>query len=339
MKFAGIRMGWGAALIVGAAAAVGAQEPARALADIEARFTPREPPVAMEYNVGYRFLALELARVGRIHMTTTVGDWRHAVTEQPVRSLFLDVRVDSPDSGRPGERRRVSLHDRMIAVLSVPDMQALLFAKYTDEYLNPLLGRSRVVLMDSRYDAQSGRLAFEQKDLLKGTVTTNLANPEALLELSRRIGPLMEFLVAQHAAPSEESALSDRARIGVNMDGKVVALRFKTYPEKSPVCLDSERLPSLCVTTVPERDSQVKPRDFHAWSLPFGELVATRNDPGLVEAKRRAPVESLVPLVIDYELGLGSVRCTLTDIRSGAEASTNALPLTVGAPPPAGDKG
>jgi hypothetical protein len=106
----------------------------------------------------------------------------------------------------------------------------------------------------------------------------------------------------------------------VNMDGKVVALRFMTCPERSPTCLDRQRLPSLRVSTVAERGSDVKPRDFFAWSLPFGDLAAQRGDPALETAARLATVESLVPLVLDYELSLGRVRATLTSVHAGTGA-------------------
>ena len=113
------------------------------LAQLDKRFTPVETPVFMEYDVGYRFLNIEMRRVGKIVATTTIGRWKHSVTGNEVPALFLDMRVNSPDSGKAGERGRVSIHDRIVAVMTVPDMQALVFAKYTDEYLNPLIGRCK----------------------------------------------------------------------------------------------------------------------------------------------------------------------------------------------------
>ena len=290
------------------------------LAAVEARFTPGQPPVAMEYDIGYRFLNIELADIGQVVVTTTVGAWRHQVSGQDVPALLMDVRIDSPDNGQPGQRRRVSLHDRILAVLTVPGLQALVFARLTDQHLNPLIGRTKDNHLVSIYDTQSGALTFTQTDLLKGTTTTNLANPEALLELSRRVGPLMAQLVRKCRHPEGATADEEPPRIGVNMDGKVVALRFKTFAQRSPACLGRQRFPTLCVTTEAERGSAVKPRDFFAWSVPFDQLAGWQDDPALAEAVRRAPVESIVPLVLDYELSLGEVRATLTGLRAGVAA-------------------
>lgn len=290
------------------------------LADIEARFTAGETPVCMEYDVGYRLLHLELARVGKIMATTTIGTWRHRVTGETIPALFLDMKVNSPDSGKVGERNRVSIHDRLIAVLSVPDMKALVFAKYTDEYLHPLIGRNKDSLIVSVYDAQAGHMTYSTRNLATGVVSTNLANPEALFDLSQRIKPVMDFLVSQHQdGGAKEKADSGKGRIVANLDGQVVALQIVTKPDRSPACFGRQHFNTTCIQPMAEPGSSVKPREFHAWSLDFKKLAALRNDEGLMKAAQNAPLESIVPLVMDYELGLGSVRTTMTAIYMGGE--------------------
>lgn len=293
------------------------------LASIDARFMPQETPVVMEYDIGYRLLNLELSRVGKIVATTTIGKWRHRVTGESIPALFLDMRINSPDNGKRGERNRVSIHDRIVAVMTVPDMHALVFAKQNDEYLHPLIGRCTEILSESVYDTEAGRLDFESRDLKTGVVSTNLVNAEALLELSRKIRPVLEFLVGQCKEPTPDAATSDKGRIVANLDGKVVALRMLTRKDRSPTCLDHQRLDSMCIKTVAERGSAVKPRDFRAWSLTFEKLAMALHDDALVQSARHAPVETVVPMAVDYELGLGSVRCTMTSIHLGTPAATN----------------
>jgi hypothetical protein len=302
------------------------------LSELDRRFTPGEPAVFMEYDVGYRFLNIELKRVGKIVASTTIGRWKHRVTGVEVPALFLDMRVNSPDSGKAGERSRVSIHDRIVAVMTVPDMQALVFAKHTDEYLNPFIGRCSEALSWSLYDTQSGRLDYENHDLKKNEVKTDLANPEALLELSRKIRPVMEFLVSQYRSPTPDAASSEKGRIVVNMDGKVVAMRIRTERDKSPSCLARSRMDSMLIRTVAERGSSVKPRDFLAWSMTFKQLASTLNDDSLVQSALKAPVETVVPLAVNYELGLGSIRATMTAIRVGPEIK-GGTPLVLAAGP------
>jgi len=319
-------------LVLAVTGIVGAAD--RPLAEIDARFKPEEIPVCMEYDVGYRFMNLELARVGKVVATTTIGQWHHRVTGEDIPALFLDIQVNSPDSGKTGERNRVSIHDRIVAVMTMPGMNALLFAKYTDEYLHPLIGRKKETVMASVYDAQSGRMDYSACNLQTGVITTNLANPEALWELSQRIKPVMEFLVSQHRAPTKDAVTSEKGRIVANLDGRVVALRILTKRDRSPTCLGKQHLDSTCIVPVAERGSSVKPRDFHAWSLDFKSLATTRRDGELIKAAEDAPVESVVPVVMDYELGLGNVRATMTAIHMGVMSATNSHLLVSKSPKP-----
>lgn len=294
------------------------------LADIDARFSGRETPVCMEYDVGYRLLNMELARVGRIVATTTIGTWRHRVSNLNVPALFLDMKIDSPDSVKAGRRNRVSIHDRIVAVVTLPEMKALLFAKYTDEYLHPLIGRRKESFYFSVYDAQAGNIDYTMVNYITGVTVTNLANPEALFELSQRIKPVMDFLVSRHREGRQDAADAQNGRIVANLDGKVVALRIQTKPDRSPACFGRQRFDSTRIIPVAEPDCPVRPREFLAWSMDFRKLAALRNDPALIKAAQEAPIESIVPLVMDYELGLGSVRTTMTAIRVGVPGAVNA---------------
>lgn len=306
---------WGAVLaaLLALAGQGGAALP---LAELDARFMPSEEPVCMEYEVGYRLLNIELSHVARVEATTTIGTWTHRVTNEKVPALFLDMRVDSPDNGMPGHRNRISIHDRIVAVLTVPGMQALVFAKATDESLRPLI-RASEMRATSVYDTQSGRLEYEHRNLKSGVVVTNLANPEALLELSRRVHPVMQFLVEQYQHPTPDAATSDNGRIVANIDGKVAALRIQTHGERSPSCLARQRLQSMCIRPVAEKGSAVRPRDFQAWSVSFDALASLLGDAALRDAAGRAPAKTVVPLVMDYELALGVVRVTMKSVHVG----------------------
>ena len=248
------------------------------------------------------------------------------------------MQVNSPDSGLPGHRNRVSIHDRIVAVMTVPGMQALVFAKYTDEYLHPLIGRSKETVSTSIYDTQSGHLEYKCHDLKTGSVSASLSNPEALLELSRKIRPALDFLVGQYKAPTPDAATSDKGRIVANLDGRVVSLRMLTSRDRSPVCLGRKRLEAMCIRPVAERGSSVRPRDFHAWSMSFETLAMTLHDEALIQSARHAPVETVVPLALDYELALGSVRTTMTAIHLGKNADSTPGSVVAKSPEAVGQK-
>lgn len=296
---------------------LGGDAASKPLADLDAHFEGREVPVYMEYDAGYRFLNIEMSRVAKVHNMTRIGQWRDQVTGRQVPAIFLDMRVDSPDEGKEGHRCRISIHDRLVAVLALPDLHALVFAKYTDEYLKPFLRASQVRGV-SVYDTQSGHMEFHHQNLMTGILYTNLHNGEALLDLSRRIGPIMGFLVEQYKHPGVQAPSEDNSRVVANLDGKVAALKILTERTRSPAFLCRQRQETLFIRTVAERGSAIRPRNFRAWGMPFGALAELMKDDALIQSARTAPVETIVPVVMDYELALGMVRVTLRSVRAGA---------------------
>ncbi len=296
------------------------------LSEFDARFRPVDQPVVMEYDLGYRFLHIELRRIGKIVATTTIGKWQHRVKGVEVPALLLDVRADSPDSGKKGERPRVSIHNRILAVVTVPELEVLLFANYSDEYLNPLIGRARENLSYAVYSTEAGRVDYACHHLQSGVVTTNLANPELLMELSRRVRPVLNFLIRQCEKKDGAAGPDEPERVMVNLDGRVEALRLLTHQERSPACLGRRKFDALHMSTATERGSKARPRNFHAWCMPVETLAEQLNDAALLTVARTAPVRTVVPLLLIYELGLGSVRATMTAMHVGRDGAASGAP-------------
>jgi hypothetical protein len=291
------------------------------MAAIQAGFHADDVPVRMEYELAYRFLNIEMSRLGKIVLLTTKGTFQRRVTGQPVPAVLVEVRLDSADHHKPPARDRVSIHDRILAVVTMPELNALVFAKENDEFLNPVFGRATVSRAVSCYDTQSGRLDYSHRDIPSGTVSTNLSNPEALLVLSRRVGTLANFLLGRYYG--RDTVAAD-GRLSVNADGEVVALLMETVLERSPAFLTRQRLNALRVATVPEEPTRARLHDFHGWAVPFRELADRFGDDAVRAAARRG-VEAVVPLVVQYDLRLGAIRATLASLGVGdapAVAST-----------------
>jgi hypothetical protein len=305
--------GWWLAVLC-VAGSLGAAEDR--LADIRARFRGTDTPIVIEYDLGYRFLKIELSKLGKIHLTTTIGQWKHRVSGEEVPAVWVDVRVDSDDQGKPRERLRVCLHDEIVAVLTLPQLEALLFAKVTDESLRPLFGRRHVAQAVSCYDAQAGQMEYRQQDFIKDTVSTNLSHPEALLELTRQVGPIMEFLVSQYRVKTPGvSTNAPGVCISANLDGQVVSLRLDTRKERSPGCFGRRRLESLHIRTLPMTGGQARARDFHAWAVTFDALADYLGD-DVLKREARESLAAVTPLVVDYELGLGRIRASIVSVKA-----------------------
>jgi hypothetical protein len=288
----------------------GACHAAESVPDLEKRFRADTTPILMSYDITYRFLGMELGFLGRMELVTSTGKWKHRVSGEEIPAAFIDVRVRSKDC-LAGEGGRSRINDRMVAVLELPSMNALVFAKETDERLNPIFGRTSLSRAVSCYDTQSGSLDYYRNNFVTGNLSTNLTAPEAIFDLSRRVGVVMGFLEARYLQGESATVTPDAGKIAVNLDGQVVKVALVTEPAKSPACFDKRRFSTLHIETAMDRNAPVRAREFHAWGMLFRDLAAEIGDDSLKQAAEKAPINALVPLVMDYELALGSVRVVM----------------------------
>ncbi len=311
---------WMCAVIATAQPADGHRQ--RSLDYLEKQFCATEAPVRFEYAVAYRFLKLEISRLGTLSLDTTVGRWALSGGTNTVPAVFVDLAFNSGGRTGAAQRARVSIHDRMVAVIGVPGMDALLFAKDTDEYLNPLIGRTRVLRSVSCYDVQGGTLDYWHHELGPGTVVTNLSNPQAILDLSRQLRPILEFLMDECRGEGRDVLSPENVRISINASGRVVPLRLKTGRERSPWQLGGQRVPALRVDVVPAARSDARLYRFRGWAIPFQELAERLDDDALRRTSSEAFVKAVVPVAAEYELALGAIRMTLLGAKHGTAVTS-----------------
>ena len=72
--------------------------------------------------------------------------------------------------------------------------------------------------------------------------------------------------------------------------------------------------------------------------MSFETLAMTLHDEALIQSARHAPVETVVPLALDYELALGSVRTTMTAIHLGKNADSTPGSVVAKSPEAVGQK-
>jgi len=282
---------------------------------LDKQFHATARPIVFEYTVTYRFLHIEISRLGTLVMKTTEGEWAAPHASRPVPVVFVDFQFDSKDARGIAQRPRVSIHDRIVAVLPVPSLEALLFAKDTDEYLNLFLGRHRILRSLSCYDAQSGKLDFWLHNLATGGVVTNVSDPQAIVNMRRKVAPVLNFLMEECHGSGAETVAPEALTIDVNTSGKVVPLRLRTVRERCPASLAGDRLDGLRVDAVPAHKTDERIYRFLAWAVPFQELADRLNDATLQKASREAFVKVVIPVSAEYEMALGAIRMTLTAAR------------------------
>jgi hypothetical protein len=317
--------GWLVVLWLAACGSARAADPS-ALDALLARFQPEGPTVLLQHRLGYRFLNMELKYLGDSRLRVSAGQWQNRATGKAEPAALLELAVDSRDAGKAGARRRVSVHNRIVALVRLPDLELLVYGKYAEEYFHPVFGRETRIHELCLYSFESGSLDYDWTDYLSGTTCTNLAagGPD-LVEQSRQIRPLMDLLLDVYGGKRAPIRRNDQVSVRFNVGGRAVPLAVAARKGRSPGCFKGPAVSALHLEVGPARDRTAKANRFDAWLVPFAEAVAGRDDSALAMAAKEAVVRSMVPLTVDYDLPVGTLRASLESL-----SATNTLTGTPG---------
>ena len=282
------------------------------LAALAARFQPEKPTVRASYRVAYRFLGIEWKQLATASIDCTGGTWSNAATTALAPALFFDMRMDTGDPAAAAARRvRVALHFHMVLAAAAPEFRGLVYAKASDEYLNPIVGREFEAKDISVYNLESGRMNFWMTNLLTGEVRTQLTNDAGIAQMSALARPMLEAVMDAYDGRRSMLVAADGVRAQANVDNRVVPLVITTVRDPAPAALDGAEARAMRLDVLPEKGSGVRSRPFRAWIVSFRDAADALQDLRIQELAWGAKSEGLVPLAIDYSLPLGSVRATL----------------------------
>jgi hypothetical protein len=280
---------------------------------LRGRFVPAKPTIVVKYNVSYRFLFLTISRLACGTVEATEGLWRKQ-DGSSLPAALLEMAVDTPDRREAGRRDRMSIHNRILSVLTMPDLDSLVYMKDADEILNPLFGsesRNRYVEV---YDFEGGALRFRRIDALKETVQTNLVGASDLVRQGKEIPIMLKIMSAVYNGQRAMLTHDTAFRIHVNIDGVVTPFGVVTRRDDTPVRLLGQRLPALRVDVSPAPEAHGRGRTLELWTASFADVADYTGDTFLIRCADEAPDWNMIPLVADYGLAIGYVRGYMTSL-------------------------
>jgi hypothetical protein len=305
---------WVVALFLACVAARAEEAPAPSdyLQEIGQNFTPGKPTVVMTYNVHYRFLALNLKHVASANIEATEGFWRAPGATSDVACCVIDVLLRSPAAAAGAKRGgRMYINDRIVSVVTMPALDTLYYLKTTDELLNPVLGTTKDVRNFNVYDLSGGGLKFYGCDLVKGNATTNLVGATDMASQGKEVSRVLTLLSdVYHERRGPISPDSD-FRIFVNCDGK--AIPFAGRSARDNIEAFGGDYAALRVDVMPAREAPrgIRARDFTVWASSFLEVAGRTHDKSLQRIAAETPAWGMTPLLADYGMSIGSIRCAL----------------------------
>ncbi len=278
------------------------------------RFRPEKPAVRMDYSVAYRLLGLELKQLANARVTAVEGGWPYPAGGAARPACLVDFVLSTGEEGAEAQRGMVQIFNRITAVLTMPDLNAVLFIKRSKQRIS-LLCRRKFVDNLEIYNLETGALDYACHDYLFNTVSTNLVGADDLARQGREVSRFLQILYANYHDEQSLAAFDPETPVYIFTPKATCApFRLNFSRERDAVPALGAEIPAMYFAARPHRNARGGPQFRYVGGfLPgcFPEVRAAR----WISLARNSLPWSMVPLRTDLGLPLGAIRCFLTGIR------------------------
>lgn len=323
-----------AVLSAGVAGAAGGAEDECTVA-VHRRFRPDKPAVRMDYSVAYRLLGMELKRLADANVTAVEGQWPDPAGGAPRPACLVEFVLSTGTDGAEAQRGMVQIYNRITAVLTMPDLNAVIFIKRSRQRIS-ILGRRKFVDNLEIYNVESGALDYACHDYLFNTVSTNLVGAEDLTRQGKEVSQFLKILYANYHDDQTLASFNPDTPVYIYTEGDLVPFRLHFRRERDAVPALGNKIPSLYFTARPHREARGRGRNFEMWAASFLDVSLKSAQPDLIGLAKNTLPWSMIPLRTDLGLPLGAIRCFLTGIRVVPLDVSQAAGLKAAVPPPGG---
>lgn len=280
------------------------------------RFTPAKPTVVMTYNVTYRLLGIHMLSVASARMEATEGYWTYPETGNAVPCCMINIRLQSTRCDDEAKANgRIYINDRLLSVSTMPELNTILYMKKTDEFINPPFKKARRIEHTAVYDLENGTLDYYAHNYLTGEIQTNLTGAADMATQGKEVSKVLQMVSDVYHGRRDLITPDSDFRLMINCDGVAVPFAAKTYRDE--LSMLGKDWPTLCAEVIPAREAPpIRSRDFSMWATSFEEMAARMDDPALKQLAAETPAWGMTPLLANYGLALGYIRCAITDIHT-----------------------
>lgn len=295
---------------------------------IDAQFSPAKPTVVMTYNVTYRLLGLKLLSVARATLEATEGYWNYSNGTDSTPCCLINITLQSTRCDEAAKKHgRIYINDQIISVSTMPVLNTIYYIKKTDEYINPPFKQARRIEHTAIYDLESGTLDYHAQNYLTGEIQTNLTGATDMAAQGKEVSKILQMVSDVYHNRRDLITPESDFRLMINCDG--VAIPFAARTSRENLSIMGIEWPTLCAEVLPAEEApKIRNRDFSMWATSFEEIASRLDDPALKKLAAETPAWGMTPLLANYGLALGYIRCAITDIKTVQHSTDGQFLLT-----------
>lgn len=297
-------------------AAVHGMDDQTCLDKLASRFSPSKPTVVMTYTVTYRLLGIHMLSVATATMEATEGHWTYPESGRMEPCCLISIRLQSTRCDEEAKKNgRIYINDHLVSVSTMPELNTILYMKKTDEYINPPIKKARRIEHTAVYDLESGSLDYYAHNYLTGEIQTNLTGASDMATQGKEVSKVLQMVSDVYHGRRDLITPESDFRLMINCDG--LAVPFAAQTSRGSLSMLDRVWPTLCAEVMPAHEApKIRSRDFSMWATSFEEMASQLDDPVLKQLAAETPAWGMTPLLANYGLALGYIRCALTDIRT-----------------------
>ncbi|MDD4734511.1 MAG: hypothetical protein PHP44_00235 [Kiritimatiellae bacterium] len=302
-------------LLAACAAAYGLDEQA-CFDKLTTHFSPSKPTVVMTYNVTYRLLGIHMLSVATATMEATEGYWTYPESRRTEPCCLISIRLQSTRCDEETKKNgRIYINDHLVSVSTMPGLNTILYMKKTDEYINPPFKKAKRIEHTAVYDLENGSLDYYAQNYLTGEIQTNLTGAADMATQGKEVSKVLQMVSDVYHGRRDLITPESDFRLMINCDG--LAVPFAAQTSRENLSILGKAWPTLCAEVMPAREApKIKSRDFSMWATSFEEMASQLDDPVLKQLAKETPAWGMTPLLANYGLALGYIRCAITDIHT-----------------------
>jgi hypothetical protein len=301
-------------LILFAAYGIARADKSEEILAVAGRFTPAKEGVELTYQISYHVLGLKLMRIGEARSFVVEGEWINDEGDK-VPAFYSEVSFDTRDDPDSDDRGRISIHNKMVAVMSNPDLKTMVYYKIADEYLNPFFKSPTHEYYLDYYAVKDGGIDYFREDHHSGERDTELKNAGELVKQSNAVAETLRRMSGIYNGRESRLTHDSDFRVYFNVAGEVKPFAAVSSKETFRVTPIDRKLESLRVDISLAPEAEGKGGSLTLWGVPFSELAAHTERAELIRLAEDSPDWSMVPLQMNYKRPIGYIRCHLETIQ------------------------
>lgn len=277
------------------------------------RFFPSKPMLVLTYEVNYRLFWMNLLHLANAVVYATDGEWFNEATGEWLAAYLLVFHLDTLEEPSDMGRGRYSIHNWLATVLLKPDLKPLFFAKRDFMHVDTFFDKIDVHNTEI-FSVEGGRFDYLKTDMVARTAETNLPYFSKLVSQRGEAFRFMKTISTMYYGNTNESSSGNKFTISIYTDNAFVPFNVNIAPELEEIDVLGKEYKAIYFSARPAPGFSGKGRNLAVWSSPFRYVAAMTGDPKLIWLSNNTFDLGMIPLMSEFGLKFGSVRCVLTQI-------------------------